>query len=240
MQNHFNILILSFFLFVIISPAQGESPSFSLIKADSLFQEKKYTEAWELFQEIYQQGYYSPNMLLKMAFIQEGLKHPGPSLFFLNLYYLQTRDAETLEKIKDLASRNGLSGYESKSLISYYHHFHPQISILGSSLLGFLFFLTWYLNKNSEKKHFTPFITSLLLSILLSGHLYLGSNLNTAIITSPRTFIMKGPSPGAEMVSMVTEGHRITILGQHDVWLKIKWEGETRYIHKNAVKKLEI
>ena len=43
-------------------------------------------------------------MLLKMAYIQEGLNHVGQALYYLNLYYLASKDKSVLGKMEELAN----------------------------------------------------------------------------------------------------------------------------------------
>ena len=60
--------------------------------ADSLFSQQKYTEALNLYEEIYTSGRASSAMLLKMAFIQDGLNNYADALFIWTniISYLQT------------------------------------------------------------------------------------------------------------------------------------------------------
>jgi uncharacterized protein YgiM (DUF1202 family) len=46
-------------------------------------------------------------------------------------------------------------------------------------------------------------------------------------------YLMKGPSPGADLIDVVTKGHRVDILGQDDIWVKISWNNQTAYIKSN-------
>src|SRR5258706_9691823 len=79
--------------------------------ADSLFRRKQYTQSLELYEEVFQHQFYTPSMLLKLAFIQEGLGHLGQSIYYLNLYFLATQDTQALLKIEEVAARNRLEGY---------------------------------------------------------------------------------------------------------------------------------
>ena len=86
--------------------------NYLLSNADSLYLKKQYTQSFELYQSLYTDGRYSPAMLLKMAYIQEGLGHVSLSLYYLNLYYLASGDSQVLNKLQELASKNKLEGYE--------------------------------------------------------------------------------------------------------------------------------
>src|SRR5688572_27345504 len=80
----------------------SQTSSFRLKTADSLFQSRQYIQSFEHYEQILKQNQYTPAMLLKMAYVQEGLKHNGLALYYLNLYYLTTRDKTALEKMSEL------------------------------------------------------------------------------------------------------------------------------------------
>jgi len=77
----YNILL---FLIITFSAVGQEN---ILTRADSLYATKQYTQAFERYEVLFAGGRYSPAMLLKMAYIQEGLGHLGESLYYINLYY---------------------------------------------------------------------------------------------------------------------------------------------------------
>src|SRR5436190_19381321 len=83
-----------------------------LPKGDSLFSAKQYTQAFEHYQTLHASGRYSPNMFLRMAYIQEGLGHLGESMYYLNLYFLASDDTQALNKMEELAEKNNLEGYQ--------------------------------------------------------------------------------------------------------------------------------
>jgi len=37
------------------------------------------------------------------------------------------------------------------------------------------------------------------------------------------------------MVSVVAEGNQLQLLGQNDVWLKVKWQDKIVYVKNNSV-----
>src|SRR5688500_4150311 len=84
-----------------------------LNQADSLFVDKKYTQSLDHYRTILAQNEYSPAMLLKMAYIEEGLNRVGQALYYLNLYYLASNDKTVITKMEELAARYNLQGYEN-------------------------------------------------------------------------------------------------------------------------------
>jgi uncharacterized protein YgiM (DUF1202 family) len=72
-------------------------------------------------------------------------------------------------------------------------------------------------------------------ALLFSAHLYYGEKITAGIIADGNTFIMSGPSPGSTVVERVGEGHRLDVIGQQDVWLKVRWRGEVAFVKENGV-----
>ena len=90
-SNRFKFALITSALFAILcSPLQAQGPVETLAIADSLFEARKYTESFKIYQEIHGQNQGSPSMLLKMAFIKEGLDDYPAALYYLNQYYLFT------------------------------------------------------------------------------------------------------------------------------------------------------
>src|SRR5690349_20074349 len=92
--------LTAFILMVCMSPlAWAQSNNSPLLQhADSLFQQKRYTQSFEIYNKLFQSRQYSPAMLLKMAYVQEGLNRISQSAYYLNLYYLATQDESALTK----------------------------------------------------------------------------------------------------------------------------------------------
>jgi uncharacterized protein YgiM (DUF1202 family) len=62
-----------------------------------------------------------------------------------------------------------------------------------------------------------------------------GKTYQKGIIIRPDTYLMDGPSSGAKLVAIADMGHRVHVLGKDDVWVKIKWQGNTAYIKENNI-----
>jgi uncharacterized protein YxeA len=227
------ILIGSVFLFEL--PALGQISPYRLQQADSLFQAKRYTQSMEHYRFIFNEKQYTPAMLLKMAYIEEGLNQTGQALYYLNLYYNVTDDQTVLEKMEELATKYNLEGYEQTDTVralSFYHDYYKSITLglvgVVIVLLSVALFLKW-------RKHnpLAPVIILQLMLVLLLVHVNFGERTSVGIISSSNTYIMNGPSSGASVVTIVEAGHRVQIVGRKDVWIKILWQGETVYIKEN-------
>jgi hypothetical protein len=244
-QNH-NLILFIFFLFTFISisySAVCESTKEKLTLADSLFKEKKYTQSYELYESILESDKKaSPSMLLKMAFIKEGLGDITNALYYLDLYYLQTYDKKALKKMESLAEEKKLKGYNYDDIaffLNMYHQYQMQVDLIIVAVIILLFLLLLYRKKKKLTNSPFPGIAFVLLLIALLFINNYGREKKKAIISAPTAYLMKGPSPGSELIQVVTEGHRVDILGQDDVWVKISWDDKPAYIKNFELKPID-
>ena len=244
MQNILFKIIIIISLSSFIAPIQGISQelNYDLSIADSLFEKGKYTESFEIYNAILEIGEkVTPVMLLKMAYIKEGLGDHSNALYYLNRYYLKTSNKLVLNKMEELASEHNLSGYSEKEQNLINHYFHENFSkiiIVLSFLTVIVFSLAAY-RKFKLKK--VPITTSLLGGALLVTIFYLTNFAHTSnqgIIIKQGAFIMSGPSAGASLIDSPQKGHRVKILGETDVWLQITWRGKNGFIKSQFVKPL--
>jgi len=218
------------------SPA--ESSHESMKQADSLFKAKLYTQSFDLYHNLFLEKKYSQATLLKMAFIQEGLGHLSQSLYYLNLYYLASGDEQALSKVNEVAKKNNLEGYESNQIPPLYKvlqdNYSTIIGVLAASAIFCLSFLAYQQRKTKKR----PFVLAFV-SLFFLGLLFLFVNFSSApkqgIITTAPVYLMKGPSSGASVAAIVEEGHRLSMIGQEDVWLKVEWRDEEVFIKNNQL-----
>jgi len=237
MQRRFLKIVLGVvvFLFIYHPPTQAQVSVFRLNQADSLYQQKKYTQSLEHYQIILNQKQYTPAMLLKMAYIQEGLNHVGQALYFLNLYYLASNDKSVLVKMEELATRFNLEGYENSDVeiaFSVYHDYHFYITLALAVVAVFLLSVIFSI-KRKGKRPVASGVFALITLTALFIHVNWGGDISTGIVNGPNTFLMDGPSPGASVIDVVGEGHRVEVTGKNDVWIRILWNGETAYIKES-------
>lgn len=235
MQNSVLKFLSILFLLVCISStsSQGQSNSVDLTHADSLFQQKRYIQSFEVYQTIFERHHYTPAMLLKMAYIQEGLNRIAQSIYYLNLYYLVTQDDAALGKMEEVASKYRLEGYatsEVDTLWALYQQHHTNITVSLSVVLAVLLTFLLFQRFANNKKPYVSWVFLFLFSSLLLVHINFGLGRSNAIISKTNTYIMDGPSAGASVVSIVRDGHRVKIKGKKDVWVKVEWGEKDAYI----------
>jgi len=215
----------------------------ALMQADSLFTIQKFTQSFQLYDSIYHLKKATPSMLLKMAYIKEGLGDFTFAQYYLNEYYLASNNDQALTKMENIAKEKDLKGYETNDLnfilSLYYKNFQwLTISVFLIAVVLLIFFII-----QLRKFNQVPPVTSFFLAISLIALFVLinfGKSYNKALIIKNNTFVMAGPSAGAAVIDVIGKGHKISINGQKDVWLQIDWEGETGYVKRNNVRLLSV
>lgn len=234
-------LLLGAILIFSSQVAKGQNNTELLNKADSLFESKKYTQALEHYHQLFEEeNRYTPQMLLKMAYIHEGLGDFSQALYYLNIYYTKTSDEDVLRKMEALASEYKLSGYQftdTDLFLTYYNKYISEITFGALAFCLFLFGFVFYQKKREQPLLF-PAI-GLAVSLILLAYIINGTNqTQKGIITNGTAYLMNGPSSGAEVVEIVKDGHRVSIVGKEDVWYKIIWDGGQAYIRQNQLLEL--
>lgn len=236
-SNIFKIITIAI-LFLLPNLATSAPKDFKekIKLADSLFAQKKYTQSYDLYDSIYHIGKLrSPAMLLKMAYIREGLGDYTMALYYLYDYYIQTSDEFALEKMESLANTYSLVGYnysDKEYFLSVYHDYYDQIIlVLGVTALLFLGSIAWQ-RYQKQQKPVGNYVIFLLVSLLLIYILNIGIGYQEAIVTHPNSYVMNEPSSSANVVDILAQGHKIKIIGESDVWYKTEWNNTEVYIKK--------
>lgn len=204
-----------------------------LQQADSLFAARQYTQSFELYRVLLANNKYSPAMLLKMAYIQEGLGHIGQSLFYLNLYELASGDEQARDKMEELAARHHREGYAQTEATRWAQvgKKNEWLVFTGLGAAALLLFAWLAYQKVKKKNLLAP---GILLLVVLGGwlaYLWATAPAPRLIITArPVTYLMSEPSAGAEVVAIVTDGHRLTQLQANEAWIKAYWGTREVYL----------
>ena len=201
-------------------------------------------QSFELYEDILHSDQKATSvMLLKMAFIKEGLGDFTNALYYLDLYYLKTYNKKVLKKMENLADQNKLSGYNYDDVaffLNMYHQYQVQVDLCIIGLVLVILGMLFYQKKLNKSVSRFPAIVYLSLLVFLLIINNFGREHTKAIITAPMAYLMKGPSPGADLIDVVTKGHRVDILGQDDIWVKISWNNQTAYIKSNNLMAVKV
>ncbi len=223
-------------LFFGTSPLLAQ-PAVQLQRADSLFANRQFTQSHTLYQELWAQHHYSPAMLLRLAYIEEGLGHTARSLYYLNMHYLLTHDEGVHTHMQEVAQRNRLQGYETSSadkLLSLLHRYAVPLQVALAAVA--LFCLALMVRQQRQGSRPIGSFAALACTLLL----LLGVGVYPAvpahgIVTQAPVYVMSGPSSGAKVEAILTSGHRLQVAGRHDVWLKVNWQGHEAYVKESQV-----
>jgi len=229
------LLLFAVTLFAQGAYAQIFTRQFAL--ADSLFKTKQYTQSLEIYEEVLAARQYSPSMLLKMAYIQEGLGKVSKSLYYLNLYYQTTGDEQVLMKIQELAAKNRLQGYESPDTDKFYYHINKYSNLISLLLASIaLFALVWmFMQIRKTRKPVGAIVIQMIFLVLLAVNVNFPLTATSVLITSGNTYLMSGPSAGASVTAVVNEGHKLRVLNKKDVWLEVQWFDKPVYVKESRV-----
>jgi hypothetical protein len=223
--------------------AHSQVFEYRLKMADSLYLQKQYTQSLELYQEIFDQHSYSPAMLLKMAYIEEGLGKNSMALYYINLYYEITHDPDALHKMDDMATKYNLTGYELSQTDHTLALINENRAAITTSLSAICLVLLSLMIYTLKKKKIRPYISFsffILTAILLVAFANVSLVPRNGITKNAPAYLMSGPSPGANVVGIVNEGNRLPIRGKTDVWVKVKWRDGYAYLKENQVLEVKL
>lgn len=239
MQSRFQKLFIILTILFTSNSLSAQKVDYFFLRdnADTLFKAQKYIQAGIKYDSVfYIGGKLSPAMLLKMAYIKEGLGDYTQALYFLNLYQLHFPDLRVLKKMSALAEKNQLKGYEYNDLeyfIALYHEFYYQIFyiLIGLTTLFFIYnVIRLFIAKTYPKSR-------LYLLLFIIGIVYTFINFGIpsykGIVVNDGCYLMDGPSAGAKYLGMLNKGHRINILNKEDVWYAVIWDDKTAFIKEN-------
>ena len=221
------------------SMAEGQSFDFRLKLADSLFNQRKFTQSLALYKEIFDQKSYSPAMLLRMAYVEEGLGHTALSLYYLNIYYQATRNEQALEKMEETATALQLKGYE----ISPFDRFLLVLAAYRLPVIGFLALGTMLFGISAFRQHGKDMqwfivLMQFVFGVALLFFINIDLRQDAGIVSKAPVYVMSGPSSGAKVVAIIGNGHRLEIDDKEDVWVKVIWDGREGWVREGCLLRL--
>ena len=216
----------------------------TLEQADSLFARQKFTQSFDLYRTLYEeQQYASPAMLLKMAYIKEGLGDITLAQYYLNEYYLATSNDLALQKMEDLADTHGLEGYNHDDITFLFNVYYKNYNWLLIGLIILTAGVFIFVLYQRFRLHNKPIPSTIFLAVLLIGLFYLvnfGKDYDKGLVVKNNTFVMSAPAAGADVLDVLQKGHKVEILGEHDVYSEIIWNGEKVFVKTRDLRPLTI
>jgi hypothetical protein len=210
-----------------------------LVKADSLYEKKQYISAIKIYENIYQEGKTSPAMLLKLARIEEGMGNPGQSMYYLENYYQITKDEEVIDYLKENAETKNAIGFDYgltyqadlfyKEWKLYFQLFFSIFLFLGLGLM-----IKHYESVPKKRNYFALALVPMLIIAFLNNY----EGKNEAIIISAPSYLLEGPSAGANLVEKVNVPAKVLVKNQIDVWSQVVIDDKVAYVKTSQIKKL--
>lgn len=213
----------------------------STLEADKLFEQREYSKALEKYQELLSQGKYTSQMLMKMAYIQEGFENIPQAMYYLSLLNKLAPNESTLQKMESVAEKYSLEGYNvsDEAYFIFLIRKYKSEAVITLSLIGILgFALLFWLQQRRYSLGF-PSVLLGLYCLVIFWMVNLQQNTSKAIVIEGGAFIMDAPSAGANLISTLKAGHRLPIIGQNDIWYEIEWQGKTAFIRNSNVQMID-
>lgn len=233
----FFLIKLPLIFLLILQSISSQADTGRLFHADSLFQSKNYQEALVIYESILnEEQAYSPAMLLKMAFISEGIGDYPKTTLYLSKYYEHNPNPQIPNKIKELTNQNSLVGYSMSDRDQFFSVLTDNgqliTSVLGLLLIGSLIALVL----KSFKAGYAVVSLFLIVMVGLSNNFL--QKPETGIITGSPSLVMDHPSAGGNLIRQVGSGHRVIIKSSVDIWYEVEWGDQTAYIKKDQIVKI--
>jgi tetratricopeptide (TPR) repeat protein len=223
-------LFTGFISISFISSAQNDK---LLKQGDSLFSSGRYVEALSIYEHLLnKRKEFSPQMLLRMAFVEESKNNYPQALYYLNLHYRVSPDKQVLRKLEELAQTHQLEGYQYTDktyFLSLYDSYHWYIiSFFGIIIFAMAF---WIVSRVRQERTIAPplavglsFVVVLLLLHNFATQRTLG------IIQNDYTTFVENPSAASPVLKVVKKGNRYQILDKKDSWYKVTIDNQTGYV----------
>jgi len=224
------------FNLTICQPVYSFDQNTTLAKADSLFQKKKFTEAFKYYSELDRAGISTESMYLKMAYINEALNNVSETLYFLNKYYLLSKNRIALKKMENLASKYDLAGYDysdveyAENLVKKYGSF-LNYYLIGGIVILLIMLLYQKFKRNRINRSLAIVIACFDLFLIMNGLISITKQYG--IVNSDQSYVMNAPSSGAQLLTSLSEGNRFEIEKRDDIWTRIQIDRERGYVRSN-------
>ena len=223
--------ILIFFL-IFVSTNILANEKYLLNEGDSLFKLRKYVDAKKIYENLYyEKNYFSDAMLLKLSFIEEGIGNYEKALIYLSKHYYQTHNKETSKKIKSIAKKNELIGFEQNDLSLILNTYNKNIYLIHSILVVILVLYLIIGGKKDINYHIRFMIISVLVLAIMNFNL----TKKQGIVDQDNTYIMNGPSSGSDVYSIIKKGNKLKISKEYSIWYEVIFENKKKYIRKKNI-----
>jgi len=199
-----------------------------------LFRAGAYEQAYPFYRQVLRDGRQaSPQLLLRMAYVQEGLGHYPAALYYLNLAQVRQPRHTTWHKITELAQHQRVTGYpdswRQSLLITFQRYYYRllQLLLIGAVVGGTLLLI--------RRRTFTHgwWLGYAVYLGLVATFLNVLAPSQAGIVASSHAALMGGPGAGAAWLTTAAAGDRLVVRGQRDIWYQVEWRGQAAYIRRS-------
>ena len=190
-----------------------------------------YVPAFQLYQQVLRQHREaSPQMLQRMAYVQDGLGHYPAALYYLSMAHKRQPRLATWRKMAALARDRRLTGYpetwREDLLVTFRRYYYPGLQglLIGAVAGGMVLLLR-------RRRLSRGWWVSYGIYLLLAGfYLHKFGPERAALVARPHAVLMSGPSAGATWLTTAAAGDRLLVQGRQDTWYRVQWQGQDAYI----------
>lgn len=206
-------------------------------RADSLFNAKDYSQATIEYRELIEKhDINKKNAFLKMSYMAEKQGQFPEAIYYLSELYELNPNDRLFDKINKIARENGFGGFERSEfnfLITLYKEYYVFIAVILLLLSVFIFNYSW--NKKSISSRIPKRFAFLTIALIIFSLLIvnLPDSYKLGIVKSKSAIMRSGPSAASEIEGKITEGNRVNIIGQKDIWYQIVWQRKVIYLKKS-------
>lgn len=235
-----SILKISIFLVCLSGLRVAWADSSDLVhRADSLFLAGVQADAAHLYEQALANGEPATDvMLLKLASAYERQNDVPHLLYYLQVYFDRHPDDAVLRRMNDIARANNLNGYETDDL-NYFYLFYKKYGIYFLLFLlipaGYAFGVLMVKLLRKEPTPLRQKWVLLLYLITLLLFVNLPEGVKSGITSHERVLLRTDPSAAAPVAEVIGRGHKVNIIGSHDIYLRVFWHNALYYIRRDNV-----
>lgn len=233
----------------------GQNQDSLFVAANKSYQQEKYMEALQSYQEIEKMELESADLYFNMANIYYKTNQVAPAVYYYEkalkltpndrdiLFNLEFANRMILDNIEPLP-KSLWQKFMDTVILKFTYETWSKIAVGLAFLFAVLFLMYHFSYSTSKKRVF--FITSILSVILVTTCLffayrnkhYIDNNIE-AIIFSNAANVKSAPTKSSEVYFELHEGTKVIILESLDNWKKIKIaDGKMGWIDTNALKEI--
>jgi hypothetical protein len=203
----------------------------SLEQADLQFANGQYAAAAPLYRaQIWRQQQVSSQLLLRMAYAQHQLGHYAAEMLYLNMAQARQPRLSTWRQLAALAQRQRLVGYpttwQQELRVQAQRYYYPGLQ--GLLTIAVLLAIALLARRQRVKPGAWLAYGAYLLGV--GAYLGLLRPAPVGVVTRAGAALMAGPGAGATWLSTAAPGDRLVVLGQNDIWLRVRWQERIAYV----------